>query len=204
MGHFPFFVDLNGAAGLIVGGGTVALRKIEKLLPFGPQLTVVAPDISAEIRAISGLSLIQAPFSPPLLAGKFFVITAAGDRAVNRQVSTLCWKRGIPVNVVDDKVESTFLFPALVNRGELTVGISTGGSSPAAAVYLKERIDALIPQNFDAVLAFLAAQRPAAQAQFDDPARREELMKALFRACLAKGGPLDQEETDAYFQEAEL
>lgn len=203
MAYFPFFVDLAGSSGLIAGGGAVALRKIEKLLPFGPALTVVAPDIRREIAEIPGLALCRRAFAPEDLEGRAFVIAAAGDRAVNHQISALCRARGIPVNVVDDKAASTFLFPALVKRGDLTVGVSTSGSSPAAAIYLKEQINALLPANFDQILAFLAGQRQLAQGRFDDPRRREALMKALFQACLDKGGPLPPEETERYYTASE-
>lgn len=198
MAYFPFFVDLEGTSGLIVGGGSVALRKIEKLLPFGPQLTVVAPDIRREIADIPGLTLCRRPFGPEDLTGRAFVI-AAGERAVNSQVSALCRRRRIPVNVVDDREGSTFLFPALVKRGQLTVGISTSGSSPAAAICLKEQISGLLPQRLEEVLDFLAGQRRAAQARLSQLSQREALMKALFQACLDKGGPLTPQETEVYY-----
>lgn len=199
MAYFPFFIDLAGQSGLIVGGGSVALRKIEKLLPFGPQLTVVAPDIRREIADIPGLTLCRRPFGPEDLTGRAFVIAAAGERAVNRQVSALCRRRRIPVNVVDDKESSTFLFPALVKRGQLTVGISTSGSSPAAAICLKEQIGDLLPQRLEEILDFLAGQRRAAQARLSQLPQREALMKALFQACLDKGGPLTPQETEVYY-----
>ena len=69
MAYFPFFVDLEGREGLIVGGGAVALRKIQKLLPFGPRLTVAAPALLPEIEALSGLALVRRAFAPSMLEG---------------------------------------------------------------------------------------------------------------------------------------
>ncbi len=136
MGYFPFFMDLEGREGLVVGGGAVALRKLQKLLPYGPRLTVAAPELLAEIEALPGLTRLRRSFAPAMLEGKGFVIAATDDREVNRGIAALCRERGIPVNAVDDKEQCTFLFPALVKRGYLTVGVSTAGASPSAAAWV--------------------------------------------------------------------
>ncbi len=69
MPWFPMFVQLNGADALIVGGGKVALRKAEKLLPYGPRITVVAPDFCPELEALSGLTLCRRSFADADLQG---------------------------------------------------------------------------------------------------------------------------------------
>ena len=166
MSYFPFFMEMEGRPGLIVGGGTVACRKVEKLLPYGPRLTVVAPEIAPEIAAVKGLTLLRRPFRPEDLEGMAFVISAAPP--VNRQVAELCRERHLPVNVVDDRELCSFLFPALVKRGSLSVGISTGGASPTAAIYLKEQIAALLPENFEELLAFLDSLRPMLKVEIPE------------------------------------
>ena len=197
MAYFPFFVELSGQEGLIVGGSTVAQRKIEKLLPYGPRLTVCAPDISPEIRAIPGLSLLEQPFTPELLeGGKAFVIAATDDPGLNHRISGLCRERRIPVNVVDDRDYCSFLFPALVKRGPLSVGISTGGASPTGAIYLKKQIDAMIPERFGEILTYLDSTRDLAKAALPDEAARSRFFAALFAACMEKGGPLGRQETE--------
>lgn len=196
MAYFPFFVELDCQEGLIVGGSTVAQRKIEKLLPYGPRLTVCAPDISREIRAIPGLILLERPFTPELLEGKAFVIAATDDPGLNHRISALCRDQRIPVNVVDDRDYCSFLFPALVKRGPLSVGISTGGASPTGAIYLKKQIDAMIPERFGEILAYLDSTRDLAKEALPDEARRSRFFAALFAACMEKGGPLGREETE--------
>lgn len=199
MAYFPFFIDLAQANGLVIGGGPVALRKVEKLLPYGPQLTVAAPQLCPALEQYIGITLLRRPFLPSDLDGRTFVV-AAGSRQVNLQAAQLCRERGIPINVVDNKSESTFLFPALLKQGELSVGISTSGSSPSAAVWLRDRLADSLPPNFDAILDFLAAQRPAAQAELSHPQQREKLMALLFQRCLVNQGPLTTEETEQLFQ----
>lgn len=193
MGYFPFFMELSGQEGLIVGGGTVAARKAEKLLPYGPRLTVAALELLPELAAIPGLTLLRRPFGPDLLEGKLFVIAATDDPALNRCVAAACRQRRIPVNAVDDREACTFLFPALVKRGDLSVGISTGGASPSAAVYLKEQIAALLPGDFGDLLAELDALRPIVKEAIPEGARAAAFSR-LFAARLAAGRPLEEKE----------
>ena len=176
MAYFPFFVDLEGQRGLIVGGGTVALRKAEKLLPYGPALTVVAPEPVSELAD--------------------FVIAATDNEEENHRISALCQGRKIPVNVVDDKEACSFLFPALVRRGNLSVGVSTGGSSPTAAIWLKEQIEGLLPEQTEEILTWLEAQRPLLKERLPDQRARAACFARLFAACLERGRPLTEEERD--------
>ena len=90
MAYFPFFVDLSGSRGLIVGGGAVALRKVQKLLPYGPELTVVAPELRREFEELEGLELARRPFDEGDLEGRAFVVAATGDRQVYHRVAELC------------------------------------------------------------------------------------------------------------------
>lgn len=196
MGYFPFFMDLEDREGLIVGGGAVAARKIQKLLPYGPRLTVAAPEILPEIAEIPGLTLLRRAFAPAMLEGKFFVIAAADSREVNRAVSALCREKGILVNAADDKERCAFLFPALVKRGELSVGVSTAGASPSAAVWVKRRAEEHIPEDFGELLAYLASLRPAVRARVPEK-RRPAVFSRLFSACLEEGFPLGEAALEA-------
>lgn len=203
MGYFPFFVDITGREGLIVGGGSVALRKAEKLLPFQPHLTVAAPDILPELAALPGITGLRQPFSPELLAEKAFVIAATDDSALNRAIADLCHAQRIPVNVVDNRDACTFLFPALVQQGPLTVGISTSGASPQGAVYVKHLLEGALPEDFGAILEQLAALRPLVLAHLPQEHQRSACFAALLSACLAQGRPLTEEELAAHFAREE-
>ena len=192
MAWFPFFIQLEGARGLLVGGGRVACRKAEKLLPFGARLTVVAPEICAELAGMAGLTLCRRPFADSDLdPAPDFVIAAAGDRVLNRRIAALCKARRILVNVVDDPAGCGFYFPALVQRGRLTVGISTGGASPTAAAWLRRRLEAELPPGFARVLDRLAARRAARgeTAALSEPERAEQARRD-FAAEMAAAAPL--------------
>ena len=191
MGYFPFFMDLEGREGLVVGGGAVALRKLQKLLPYGPRLTVAAPELLAEIEALPGLTRLRRTFAPAMLEGKGFVIAATDDREVNRGIAALCRERGIPVNAVDDKEQCTFLFPALVKRGDLTVGVSTAGASPSAAAWVGRRVSERLPEDFGELLDYLASLRPMVQKRVAEE-NRAAVFARLFSDCMEQGFPLEE------------
>lgn len=192
MAYFPFFVELSDKKGLIVGGGTVALRKAEKLLPYGPALTVAAPEFLPEWEALPGLTLLRRPFSPELLEGMWFAVAATDDPETNHHIAALCRARGILVNVVDDKAWCSFLFPALVRDGPLSVGVSTGGASPSGAVWVKERIGELLPEHFGALLDWLESVRPQVRAAAAEGSGA--VFARLFQTCLELRRPLTGEE----------
>ena len=194
--YFPMFVPLEGRRGLVVGGGMVALRKIEKLSPYGASIRVIAPQILPEIAAMTDVEQVQRAFLlSDLRANWAFVIAATDDPEQNHVIAEQCGRRNIPVNVVDDPAHCSFIFPALVHHGPFSVGVSTGGASPTAAIYFKEQIEAMVPENFEEILLWLQAQRMVLKAQMPEKARAAAL-KRLFAACMAKGAPLDGAEME--------
>lgn len=194
MAYFPFFIDLDQKPGLVVGGGPVAARKIRTLLPYGPRLTVCAPSVLPELEALPGLTVRKEPFSPKLLEGAFFVIAATDDRELNGRIAGLCRAWNIPVNVADPGTESTFLFPSVVRRGPMTIGISTGGTSPTAAHVLKEQIEGLLPGNLEEILLWMDGMREELKGSPLPQPQRSACLSRLFAAALQAGAPLSREE----------
>ena len=119
MGYFPFFIEIEEKDGLIVGGGNIAAHKIEKLKPFHPRLTVIAPKIGEEIKKDTSLVWKERRFSDEDVEGMSFVIAATDDEKLNKSISDLCKRKRILVNVVDKKEACNFLFPSLVKEGKL-------------------------------------------------------------------------------------
>ena len=197
MGYFPFFVDISKKRGLIVGGGAVALRKVRKLLPYGPCLTVVAPQILPAIRAIGGLTLLERAFEPNDLKDCDFAIAATDSRTVNQTVAALCTSQKILVNTADHGEDGSFVFPALVKRGELSVGISTGGGFPMAGVYIKEKLAELLPAQTDEILEWLCARRGEFKTSLPEKQKCNLVLSALCRAAMEQGRPLNDSETAA-------
>lgn len=184
MGYFPFFIDIGDKEILVVGGGTVALRKIEKLLPFKPKITVIAPKICDEIFSLN-VKTEQRRFADDDIDGKFCVICATDDEEVNAHVYGLCRARGILINTVDDKEKCSFIFPALSGGEEVTVGISTSGKSPIYARFLRERIDDMLDGRTLETAEILGKYRPVIKRGFADEQTRKEVNGALLDFCLA-------------------
>ena len=194
MSYFPFFIDIKDKPCLVVGGGTVALRKIEKLLPFGVEITVVSPAFCAEVEGMEGIQRIQRKFHPMDIVGKLFVIGATDDEAVNQQISDLCRAEGTLVNIVDDREKCSFFFPALVKKGEFVAGFSTGGGSPLAAQYIRQKVEDAVPDGFDRVVEVLSAVREQVKTEISDIRKRERVFKAIFALALEKEGNLTETE----------
>ena len=187
MGYFPLFVDLEGAGCLVVGGGSVAERKVEKLLPYGPNILVVAPVIIDGLRSMRGIRCEERLFTDGDVDSMSLVVAASDDRELNSHISRLCKERGIPVNVVDCPNECTFLFPSLIKEGELSIGISTGGASPTAAQFLKEKIRDVIPGNIAPCLEILDRTRPQVKEAVKDEQTRANMYRHLFYYVLRQG-----------------
>lgn len=195
--YFPMFVPLEGRRGLVVGGGAVALRKLEKLAPYGASIRVIAPQILPEIEAMPDVEPVRRALKPSDLEADWaFVIAATDDSHTNHLIAGQCSQRRIPVNVVDDPAHCSFLFPALVQRGPLSVGVCTGGASPTAAIGLKEQIETMIPERLEDILTWLHAQRTAIKARIPEEQLRAAALRRLFAACMEKGAPLEDEETE--------
>lgn len=158
MWYFPFFVDVENQNCLVVGGGVVALRKIEKLLPFNPNITVVSPKVHKEILSIENINIIKRKFDFNDLKEKSFVITATDDKVLNKEIYNSCEENNIPVNTVDDKDNCSFIFPALARNNGVTVAISTSGKSPLYAKYLRKKIESLI-QDSESIVDNLSKYR---------------------------------------------
>ncbi len=176
--YFPFFIDIEEQPVLIVGGGAVALRKAEKLLPYKPRLRAVAPEFCPEFAALPSVVRIQRPFADSDLEECRVVIAATNDREENCRIAALCRSRGILLNAVDDRENCGFLFPALVKRGSVSIGVSTGGASPVAAAWIKEQIAALLPENLEAVIDELERARLQCRQEIPDESERAAVLRS--------------------------
>lgn len=203
MGHFPFFMDITGKNGVIVGGGKVAARKVEKLLLFEPELTVIAPRIEECIRiqekllrkdTAAALHFMERAFKMEDLAGADFVIAATDDEALNSRISDYCRSKQIPVNVVDDREKCSFYFPALVKEGSLTIGISTDGKSPVAASWMRKEISRALPGRIGDVIDLMGQARLRVMELDVPEAVRKDILERMFLYCLEKDGEVTLEE----------
>jgi uroporphyrin-III C-methyltransferase/precorrin-2 dehydrogenase/sirohydrochlorin ferrochelatase len=189
MMYFPVFFNLQAQQVLIVGGGEVALRKLALLERAGASITLVAPDIVADIRerAATGKIRVQVrEFMPQDLDGARLVIVATARRAVNRWIAALCEARSIPVNVVDDREASRFIVPAIIDRDPVLVAVSTGGASPVLARRLRERLEAAIPKRIGELALWLRALRHAARRRLRGTDERRRFFEEIVDGAAAR------------------
>ena len=160
MGYFPVLLELADRRCVMVGGGMVAERRVDGLLAAGARVRVISPRTTRTLAALAAegrIELESRGYREGDLAGAdlAFVATDAGE--VNAAVAREARERGLWVNAADDPTHCTFILPALVRRGDLTVAVSTGGSSPALARAIREELEAYLTAEY-ATLAAIAAE----------------------------------------------
>ena len=169
MDYLPLFFDLKTKPCLLVGGGTVALRKAELLCRAGARVRVVAPklreSLTEMVQVHQGEALQQA-YSADFLEGMTLVVAATDDPALNQQVHRDAQERGIPVNVVDQPALCDFIFPAIVDRSPLMVAVSSGGNAPVLARLVRARLEALLPQSYAQLGRLMGAFRERVKQRF--------------------------------------
>lgn len=153
-------LDLRGRDCLVVGGGRVATEKVHGLLDCDARVTIVAPQVDDELRRLP-VRVLHRPFDVADVDGRFLVIAATNDRAVNAEVS----RAAHLVNVADDPELCNFILPAIVRRDPIVVGVSTGGASPALAQRLRSDIAELVGPQHAELARELAALRPWAKRE---------------------------------------
>ena len=200
MGLFPFFVDIKGKEGLLIGGNKHAWEKLDRLLPYGPHLHVISTEFCPAMEE----SLVQAGDSVTVSRRGFqdgdltpppaFVVVSTGDAEEDHRISLLCQEMRIPVNVVDDQSYCTFLFPSLIHHGSLSIGISTAGASPATAVWLRKKVESQIPDDVEMILDWLQSKRPQILAAIPAKKPRFAFYHKLTAICMEQNRILSEEE----------
>ncbi len=174
--YVPINISLNDRRVLVVGGGRVALRKIEMLLDYNPDLTVIAPEAVDKIEYFAGkgrLRLEKREYRSPEASQYGLVVSAADDRAVNEQVHDDCRRSGVLVNVVDCPRLCTFIVPAVVKRDSLTISVSTGGKAPFLARFLRMLLDDAFPLHYAKVTRFAHSFRQDVNKRFKGQPERK-------------------------------
>ena len=178
MDTLPLFLHLGDQRCVVVGGGAVAARKVELLARTGARITVVAPDIAPAITTLAeggAIAVERRRFEDDDVRGALLVVAATGDRQVNRAVHAVCRARGVLINTVDDPALCTASFPSIVDRGPVTVAVSTGGMAPAFARHLRERLEAFLPAGLGRLATFLGGRRANINRGVSDSRARRRL-----------------------------
>jgi precorrin-2 dehydrogenase / sirohydrochlorin ferrochelatase len=166
--QYPVMLNLSGRRAIIIGGGTVALRKARDLLCSDALVTAIAPSFNEGFDALGTdyrdrLVLEKRPYKRGDLEGALIVFSATDDHALNRQVYEEAQEKNIFINAVDDPPHCSFTIPSSFARGDLVVAISTGGVSPSMSARIRRAIETVIPDSIEDALEALGAARNSLQ-----------------------------------------
>ena len=163
MAYYPVFIDTTDKTVLVIGGGNVGLEKTQGLVRAEvPRITVVSPQLLPELEALRDegrLSYIARAYEDGDMIGFDWVMIATDDRSANATIREEGRRRGIWVNAADDPQHCDFILPSVVRRGSITIGISTGGGSPAMARRVREELTDYFTEDFEALAELLAEVR---------------------------------------------
>ncbi len=182
MAKYPIFLELDHRRVVLIGGGSVAIRKAQALLETGARLVVIAErasDVLMDLCARHNVELIRSRYAKQYIGEAVLVVAATNDDDVNRQVYKDCQSLGILCNVVDDPELCDFFVPAVVKRGDLQIAIGTEGNCPAYAGHLRKKLEGIFTEDHGRFLAELEQVRKKVIKEVPDPADRKSLLGEL-------------------------
>ena len=202
---YPAILMLDGRLGVVIGGGVIGERKVKTLLDAGARVKVITPEATTRLKKLAAddrIELLVREYERGDLKGAAVVIASTDERAVNQAIYEEALDEGIPVNVVDDPPHCTFIAPSIVRRGDLMIAISTGGTNPAMAVRIRERLEKEFGPEYEAYFELIKRLK----AEVDQAPTQQERADAWYRVTdsnvldLVRAGKIDQ----AYARAVEL
>jgi precorrin-2 dehydrogenase / sirohydrochlorin ferrochelatase len=186
MRYYPAYLDIKDRACLVVGGGQVGTRKVGALLKCGARVTVISPQVTQELTRLAAkgrIELHRRAYQRTDMAHVFLVIGATNDPSLNKQIHQDAEAAQRLCNIADQPGLCNFVLPAIINQGDLSIAISTGGKSPAFARHLRRQLQALFGPEYGAMLALMGAIRQRLLALEHAP----EAHKPLFEQLIQNG-----------------
>lgn len=187
--YYPVYLYIKGKRCLVVGGGEVAERKVNSLLKCGAEVSVVSPDLTRRLKELNSkgkIKYLKEEFKEKYLKDIFLVIGATDNSNVNFKVYESANKKNILVNIVDSPELCNFIVPSVVERGALTIAISTGGKSPALAKKLRKELEYRYGFEYAKFLNLMGNLRGRISAKIRDKRKREEIYKKLVDSDIIK------------------
>lgn len=189
MRYFPIFVDTHAQDALVVGAGEVAARKIELLLRTSAKVTVVAPRVCQTVQQFAQqgqITLIQRQFQDGDIANQVLVFCATDVPAVNQHVYRIASAAKLLVNVVDNPPLCRFITPAIVDRSPIVVALASGGKAPVLLRYLRQKLEAVIPQSVSRLGKLFQQFRDPVKAKLQQPEQRRSFWEDVMEGDIAE------------------
>lgn len=176
----PVMLDVKEKEVVIIGGGKVALRKIQLFLNYKANITVVSEKFESEILKLEGkIDIISSTYNKRFIEEAFMVIAATSDKKINHKIYEDAKKLKKFVNVVDDYKNSDFVTMAIVERGPLKIAVSTSGESAGASKKIKKKIEDFIPSEYEELIKYIGIERKKIIETYDGEEKERRLLKLL-------------------------
>lgn len=177
---YPVNLNLDNMEIIIIGGGNVALRKCMNFLDFGKSVTVLSPKFDSRFLEIGNkVDLIEDVFKEEYIEKFDVVVAATDDKELNEEIACICRKKSKLINVVDSRDLSDFIVSSYIKRGDLLIGISTGGKIPALSAKIRKDLEEVYDESFEEYVDILGELREKIIKKYEDKAERKEALKAL-------------------------
>lgn len=189
MEYLPIFIQIKNRPCLVVGGGSIAARKVALLRKAQANVVVVSPELCHELQQLKDKNLIQhhiRNFAQSDLEDCVLVIAATSDHAVNESVSVLANKLRLPVNVVDNPDLCSFIMPSIIDRSPVVIAVSTGGSSPVLARLIRTRLEGSIPSAYGQLAKLVEGFREKVKTAFPNVESRRGFWEKILAGTVAE------------------
>ena len=189
MDYLPIFLRLTDEPALVVGGGSVAARKVSLLRQANARVTVVSPELDdslTQLKVGNEIDHIHGKYVDDMVRQYRLVIAATDDSKVNQKIFEQAKAFNIPVNVVDQPALCSFIMPSIVDRSPVVLAISTGGSSPVLARMIRSRLEALIPASYGRLAALTQRYRSAIKAKFETVDHRRKFWESALEGKVSE------------------
>ncbi len=180
--YYPLFLDITGKECLVIGGGSIAERKVMMLLKFEAYVTVISPEVTKKLSSLSDSGAIrirQRKYRRGDLGGAAMIFACTDDRNVNGKIRADAGLKGIPVNVVDKPQECDFIVPSIIKKGDITIAISTAGLLPLAAKKIRQAIERTVTKDHVVYTRIMAAFRQHLLQTVPEGKKRRAIMKHI-------------------------
>lgn len=209
--YYPAFLDLRERRCLVVGGGEIAEGKVNGLVGSNANVTVIAPDVSDTLKLqaeLGGIEWIRRAYQHGDLQGFYLVVAATNHRVTNQMVLEEAENLGILCNVVDDNESSNFIIPSSLQKGALTISISTAGIAPRLAQRIRTELEQGFGNEYAVILELLAEFRPRIREKIVDLELRrrlyDEMLDSPALALIRRGAPESAREMLEYILETAI
>jgi len=202
MDHLPVFINLRQKPCLVVGGGDIALRKVNLLLKAQAKIKCISPEFCSgliELSRENSLDLIERRFESTDIDKQSVIIAATNDDKINALVSSLAHESGIPINVVDSPDLSSFIMPSIVDRSPVMIAVSSSGKAPVLARIIRAKLETIIPTAYGNLAEIAGEYRQKVKQRFVNLKDRRKFWESVFSGVIAEkvfAGRLEEAKSD--------